>query len=228
MNTAKTPAETTIDSAILEQAQSVWRRAAVRRTDRRILTRELADELTAAADAGLPPSAVTGDDVGATLRAWAEERGVTGRAGRFGALIPATLAGIVVGMGLLVAVLTLAFANNFTIEPYAVLFGIYLVSGILSYLLALGAAWMTLSVLGDPRRKHTVSSLAALLPFGAVGAIAGGVAIAWCAGFTTSVFTVVAVIGGVCTVLAVTVVLARVRSLRHESATRAGSAVVGY
>ncbi|MFD6858154.1 hypothetical protein ACFWCF_12565 [Rhodococcus sp. NPDC060090] len=78
MNTSKAASGFTIDPSILRQAEITWRRAAVRRTDRRELAEELSNELTAAAEAGLPPSAVTGDDVTPTMHAWADERGRRG------------------------------------------------------------------------------------------------------------------------------------------------------
>lgn len=228
MNMSKTPAGSTIDPSILKQAETTWRRAAVRRNDRRAMAQELTNELTAAAQAGLAPTAVTGDDAVATLRAWADERGVTGRARRYGTLISATLVGIAAGMGLLFAILALAFANTFTIEPYAVVFGIYLASGALAYLLALAAAWAVLTALGDPCRQQTVSSLAALLPFGALGSVAVGVAIAWGAGFTTRPSTFIAVIVGVCSVLAATVALARFRSIDGRLKDRGRADALGY
>lgn len=214
MNTSKTASSFTIDpSILLRHAEITWRRAAVRRTDRRDMREELSNELTAAAEAGLPPSAVTGDDVAATMREWADERGVTGRAGRYAAIVPATLVGMAAGMGLLFAVLYLGFGNGIVIEPYPLIFGVYLASGALAYLMALAGAWSTLTALGDPRRSETVRSLAVLLPFAALVAIAIGVAIAWSMGFTTSIPTYVAVIAGVCAVLAAAIAFARFRIL---------------
>ncbi|TCN51617.1 hypothetical protein EV641_1094 [Rhodococcus sp. SMB37] len=213
MNTSKTASGFTIDPSILRQAKITWRRAAVRRTDRREMGDELSNELTAAAEAGLPPSAVTGDDVAATMRAWADERGMTGCAGRYAAIVPATLVGVAVGMGLLFAVLYVGFDSGIVIEPYLLVFGIYLVSGALAYLMALAGAWSALTVLGDPRRSETVTSLAFLLPVAALAAIAIGVAIAWSMGFTTSIPTYVAVIAGVCAVLAAAIAFARFRIL---------------
>lgn len=213
MNTSKTAPGFTIDPSILRRAEITWRRAAVRRTDRRDMREELSNELTAAIEAGLPASAVTGDDVAATMRAWADERGVTGCAGRYAAIVPATLLGVAVGMGLLLAVLYVGFDNGIVIEPYPLIFGIYLVSGALSYLVALAGAWTSLTALGDPRRSETVTSLAFLLPIAALAAIAIGVAIAWSMGFTTSIPTYVAVIAGVSSVLAAAIAFARYRIL---------------
>lgn len=216
MTTEKPAPGSDLDLSIVSRAEKVWRRAGVRRSDRREMAHELAGELAAAADAGHPPTAVTGDDLDVTMRAWADERGVTARAGRYAVLVPAVLVGITAGMGFLLGVLYLAFDNNFVIKPYPLIFGIYLVSGALAYLTALAAAWITLAALGDPRRKHTMSSLAVVLPVGAVGAVAAGVAIAWLSGFSTSIPTVAAVIIGVCVVLAATIAVARFRSIDRQ------------
>lgn len=204
------------ESTIVADAERIWRKAGVRRRDRRELARELAGELAASAEAGLPPTTVTGDDLAATMRAWADERGVGARAGRYTVLVPAVFAGITAGMALLLGVLYLAFANNFVIEPYPLIFAIYLVSGALAYLLALAAAWGALTALDDPHRNRTVSSLAAVLPAGAIGAVATGIAIAWLAGFSTTTSTFVAVITGVCVVLAAMITFARFRSINRR------------
>ncbi|MEE2061555.1 hypothetical protein [Rhodococcus artemisiae] len=227
MTTANPAPGSALDPSIVARAERVWCKAGVRRSDRREMAQELAGELAAATDAGHPPTTVTGDDLDATMRAWADERGVSARAGRYVVLVPAVLVGITAGMGFLLGVLYLAFANNFVIKPYSLIFGIYLVSGALAYVTALASAWITLAALGDPRRKRTMSSLAVVLPVGAAGAVAAGVAIAWLCGFSTSIATVVAVVAGVCVVLAAAIAFARFRSIDRRDRDGGAHDVVG-
>ncbi|MFD6858153.1 hypothetical protein ACFWCF_12560 [Rhodococcus sp. NPDC060090] len=120
-------------------------------------------------------------------------------------------------MGLLFTVLYVGVDNGIVIEPYPLIFGIYLVSGVLAYLMALAGAWSALTVLGDPRRSETVTSLAFLIPVAALAAIVIGVAIAWSMGFTISLLTYCAVIAGVCAVLAAAIVFGRFRILGCRS-----------
>lgn len=221
------PAAPEADRLILREAKRVWRRAAVPRTDRRALLAELSDELTAADADGLPASAVIGDDPEETLQAWADERGLSGRALRLGIVLPAGLVGVAVGFALLGVILYVGFtakSNVVRIEPTALVLGLYAVTGLLSYLLAVASTFTALRLAQDPRSGSTTRWLAAILPAGAAVATAAGVGVARVLGFTTEPATFVATIGVVCAIIAGTIVIARYLATRPRAASELSTA----
>lgn len=213
------------DATILRDARRVWRRAAVRPADRRALLAELAEELAAADADGLPASAVVGDDRDATLRSWADERGLSGRALRLPLIVPVALVGIAVGFALLGTILYIGFTTSeLRIEPTYVIVGLYAATGLLAYLLAVTCTFVTLRCTGDPRSGSTARWLAATLPAGAAVATAAGVGVAYVLGFTTEPSTFVATIGAVSIVLAATTALARYGATRPRAASELSTA----
>lgn len=219
------PAAPEADRLILREAKRVWRRAAVPRTDRKALLAELSDELTAADADGLPASAVIGDDPEQTLRAWADERGLSGRALRLGIVLPVALVGIAVGFALLAAILYVGFTSqNLVIEPEYLILGLYPATALLAYLLAVMGTFVVLRKLGDPRSGGTARWLAAILPAGAAVATAAGVGVARVLGFTTEPATFVATIGVVCAIIAGTIAIARYLATRPRAASELSTA----
>lgn len=219
------PAAPEADRLILRKAKRVWRRAAVPRTDRKALLAELSDELTAAGADGLPASAVIGDDPEQTLRAWADERGLSGRALRLGIVLPVALVGIAVGFALLAAILYVGFTSqNLVIEPEYLILGLYPATALLAYLLAVMGTFVVLRKLGDPRSGGTARWLAAILPAGAAVATAAGVGVARVLGFTTEPATFVATIGVVCAIIAGTISIARYLATRPRAASELSTA----
>ncbi|WP_430332234.1 hypothetical protein [Rhodococcus sp. ACT016] len=221
------PSEPGADPLVLRQATRIWRKAAVRRSDRRALLAELSDELSAAEADGLPASAVVGDDPEQTLRAWADERGLSGRAQRLGIVVPVTLIGIAIGFALLAVMLYIGFTEkDLRIELGSVylILGLYAVTGLLAYLLAVVGTFVTLRQLRDPRSGSTARWLAATLPVGAAAATGAGVGVAWILGFTTEPRTFVAVIAVVCLVLVATSAGARYLATRPRAASEFSTA----
>ncbi|MDH6284219.1 hypothetical protein [Prescottella agglutinans] len=219
------PAPPAADPTALRDAKRIWRRAAVRRADRRLLLAELSDELTAADADGLPASAVVGDDPELTLRAWADERGVSGRALRLVIVVPVALIGIAIGFALLAAVLYVGFTTNeLRIEPAYLILGLYAATALLAYLLAVAGTFTTLRLVRDPRPGGTARWLAAILPAGAAVATAAGVGVARLLGFTTEPRTFVAVITVVCVALVATAIVARYLATRPRAASEFSTA----
>ncbi|WP_081187879.1 hypothetical protein [Prescottella equi] len=209
----------------LREAERIWRRAAVRPSDRRALLAELSDELAAAGADGLTPSAIVGDDSEDTLRAWADERGLSGRALRLGIVVPVGLLGVAGGFALLLPILVIGFSpDTVTIEPMELIFGLYAMTGLLAYLLAVTGTFAALRQAGDPRSGSTARWLAATLPAGAAVATAVGVGVARILGFTTEPETFVAVIAAVCGVLAATAAVARYLATRPRAASEFSTA----
>lgn len=210
---------------ILRDAGRVWRRAAVRPADRRALLTELEDELTAADADGLPASAVVGESPEETLQAWADERGLSGRALRLGVVLPAGLVGGAVGFASLGMILYVGFATGeLRIEPAYLIVGLYAATGLLAYLLAVTCTFVMLRWVGDPHSGSTTRWLAAILPAGAAVATAAGVGVARVLGFSTEPETFVAVIAVVCVVLAATAAAARYRATRPRAASELSTA----
>jgi len=210
---------------ILRDAKRIWRRAGVRRVDRRALLTELSDELTAADADGLPTSAVVGENSEETLRAWADERGLSGRALRLGVVLPVAFTGIALGFALLAVFLFIGFTRkNVAIEPPYLILGLYAVTALLAYLLAVTGTFVVLRQVGDPRSGSTARWLAATLPAGAAVATAAGVGVARLLGFTTEPETFVATIGIVCVALAVTATVARYLATRPRAASELSTA----
>ncbi|QCQ90861.1 hypothetical protein [Rhodococcus sp. SGAir0479] len=219
------PSSATADARVLRQAARVWRRAAVRRADRRDLLAELSAELTAAGTDGVPASAVTGADPERTLRAWADERGLSGRARRLGLVVPTALAGVAVGFALVAVMLYLGFTGSGVhIEPAYLVVGLYAVTGALAYLLAVACTFVTLHGARDPRAASTARWLPALLPAGAAVATTAGVGVAWVLGFTTETRTFAAVIAVVCAALVAATTGARYLATRPRAASEFSTA----
>lgn len=199
---------------ILTDANRRWRRIGVRRTDRQEMLIELKDELCAADADGYSPTAVLGDDRPEMLSQWANERGVSGQALRLHLVIPAALAGIAVGLALVVSAIFLMFAGRTAFDPGELIFPIYAMSAVLAYLCALIFTRGVLAAAGDPNAGATVKWLAALLPLGAALTTGAAVALAWWRNFnpTTKVFSAVIVI--VLAGLGLTIGLARYAAIK--------------
>lgn len=181
---------------ILTEANRRWRRIGVRRTDRQEMLTELKDELGAADADGYSPPAVLGNDRPEMFRQWAHERGVAGQELRLHLVIPSALAGISVGLALVVGAVFLVFAGRTAFDPGGLVLPLYAMSGVLAYLCALLFSRGVLAAAGDPHAGATVKWLAALLPFGAALTTGAAVALAWWRNFnpTTKVFSAVIVI----------------------------------
>ncbi|GAB2649878.1 hypothetical protein ABI214_03460 [Prescottella soli] len=222
---------------ILRDAKRIWRRAGVRRVDRRALLTELSDELTAADADGLPASSVVGNNREETLRAWADERELSGRSLRLPLVVPVVLGGIAVGFTLLAVILYTGFktptpeelsgigkTSVLQIEPAYLIFGIYAVTGVLAYVLAVAGGFAALRLVRDPQAADTARWLAATLPAGAAVATAAGVGVARILGFTTEPRTFVAVIVAVSVSLVATVAIARYLATRPRAASEFSTA----
>ncbi|MGW6692605.1 hypothetical protein ACWF62_02360 [Rhodococcus sp. NPDC054953] len=212
--TDSTPSGVPTTADVTRIAARVWRRAGVRRSDRAGLLDELSGELEAADSAGLGADAVVGSDPAATLRSWADERGLSGRATRLGLVALATLAGATLGMGTTLTMLYLGFWRNVTVEPAQLIGVIFAASGALGYLLALACTWGTLRAVGDPRAADTTRALARILPIAALFAILAGVGTAWAQGFTTLPSTFATTIVAVCAMVGAGAAIARHIGLR--------------
>ncbi|NMM92271.1 hypothetical protein B2J88_49915 [Rhodococcus sp. SRB_17] len=188
----------------------------MRSADRKTLLTELDSELGGALDDGRSVTAVVGEDAPATLRAWADEREMSGRALRLGLIIPVALIAVAIGLSGTLYGLTIAFTNVYSGSPGMLVLPLYLTSGVLAYLCAVMSVWATLRLSGDPRISATVKRLAALLPIGALLAVGAGSGIAWLQGFTTTPLTFAVVIAVVVLVLALTVSAARHLALEHH------------
>ncbi|HEX8510691.1 MAG TPA: hypothetical protein VF635_14485 [Propionibacteriaceae bacterium] len=165
---------------MLRRAQRTWRRAGVLAGDRARLNDELHAELVAAAEAGQEPSSVLGDDPTTTLRQWAHERQVSGRALRIGLLTPLTLISVLVGSAVIITdqtIQTIAPGAPF-ITNTAISLALLINSTIVSWLLAPLSCWAALQRGDDPRAASTARWLFALLPVGAITALVLDIAIA--------------------------------------------------
>lgn len=216
MNSSITDVENDTTQDVLREANRLWRRRSVRGVDRAELLGELEAELAGAHRDGHGPTVVLGDDKSETLRQWADERRVSGRALRLGLVVPAALVGIAVGLAVVLLALFAGFSNRWSFDPGPFVLPLYTSAGLLAYLCALLCVWFTLR--HDPHAPSTVWWLAALLPMGAVLGTGAGVAVAWWRNFNTSstIFTVV--IGVVLVVIGATVGLARYQAVRSSSA----------
>ncbi|AQA20459.1 hypothetical protein BTZ20_0691 [Rhodococcus sp. MTM3W5.2] len=158
-------------SEIIQQANSLWRRAGVRGADRRTLISELEAELRGADRDGHGFPAVPDPVSEQMLQERAIERGMCGRAMRLELAVPAALLGLVAG--LVIPSLVLWLVLSLSLSPLsAIQMGQYeemanASSGILGYLGALLFVWRFLHNFGDPRATSTVRWLAVLLPIGA-------------------------------------------------------------
>lgn len=215
MTTQHPAADATRFADITRTANTVWRRAGVRRADRASLLDELSGELISATDAGLDPDSVVGADPVDTLRCWADERGLSGRAPRLGIVVPATIGGATLGLGAVLTLLYLGFRSNLAIEPFQAVLAIYAMSGALAYLSALACTWVALRAVGDGDATETTCALAWMLPLTALVAVGAGVGTARTQGFDTDTSTFVTTVAAVCLVVGVGAVLARRIALRR-------------
>lgn len=197
---------------ILREANRLWRRAGVRGPDRNDLLSELDAEISGALQDGHSATSVLGDESSQTLRQWADERGLCGRALRLGLVVPAALLGVAGGLAVILLALFAGFSGRPSIDVGPFTLPLYASSGVFAYLCALLGVWIVLR--HDPRASSTVRWLSVLLPAGAALSIGAGVAIAWWRNFnpTLTVFTVV--IGVVVVVLGATAGFARRQAVR--------------
>ncbi|HEX8508862.1 MAG TPA: hypothetical protein VF635_05105 [Propionibacteriaceae bacterium] len=181
---------------LLRRAAQVWRAAGVRAVDRRALAKELAAELTAAEEDGRDVRDVVGDEPEVTLRQWAVERGVAGRALRLGLLGSLTLASI--GLGAAVIIVDQVVQTVVPGAPFITHWGIWLaalVSGALSSLvLASLSCWAALHRGGDPRAGATARWLLVTLPLGALVALALSVITAAVSGYAHAAIPVIGLV----------------------------------
>ncbi|MFG1782623.1 hypothetical protein ACGFIU_09295 [Rhodococcus oryzae] len=194
-------------SEIIQQANSLWRRAGVRGADRRTLLSELETELRDVNREGLGIPAVPDPVSEQMLRERARERGMCGRALRLQLAIPAAVLGLVTG--LITPSLVLWLVLSLVLSPLsAIQMGQYarpvnVSSGILGYLCALLFVWRFLHNYGDPHAKSTARWLAVLLPVAAALTVGAAVVLTRSTNFYTSV---TAYIVGVAVVVGVIVV----------------------
>ncbi|RDI20020.1 hypothetical protein DEU38_117132 [Rhodococcus sp. AG1013] len=215
-------ADSTERSDVIRQANRLWRRAGVHRTDRQLLLTELETELRGAYQDGHSPTSILGEDSDQMLRSWAHERGMCGRALRLGLVVPSALAGIVVGLAAVLLVLVASFrgwSGSFDPGRLRFVLSFYASGAALAFLCALLCVWGALRYFGDPCAASTVRWLAALLPIGAALSTGAGVAVAWWRNFNTSTPVFVAVTGLVIVGLVLTVGLARYLAVRTMNDT---------
>lgn len=216
MNSPIAAVENDTTQDVLREANRLWRRRSVRGVDRAELLDELEAELAGAHRDGHGPTVVLGDDRSETLRQWADERKVSGRALRLGLVIPAALVGIAAGLAVVLLAIFAGFSNRWSFDPGPFVIPLYASAGVLAYLCALLCVGSALR--HDPYSPSTVRWLAALLPMGAVLGTAAGVVIAWWRNFNTSTTVFTVVIGVVVVVIGTTVGLARYQAVRSTSA----------
>ncbi|SEM03854.1 hypothetical protein [Rhodococcus maanshanensis] len=214
-------------SEIIQQANSLWRRAGVRGADRRMLLSELKTELRGVDPDGHGMQAAPDPVSERMLRERALERGMCGRALRLELAIPAAVLGLVAG--LITPSLVLWLVLSLVLSPLsAIQMGQYarpvnVSSGILGYLCALLFVWRFLHNYGDPRATSTVRWLAALLPVGAALSVGAVVLITRTTNFFTSLTAylvgVAVVIGVVAVGIGLTVGIARFLAVRTPNRT---------
>ena len=172
------------DTAVLRLAERTWRRAGVRRSDRRELRNDLAAELTGASAAGLPSSAVLGPDPAATVRQLAQENDLAGRSLWLGRFLAAALIGSLVGWAPVLLLYGAEFSNGSGTSwdsPYLY----YPVFGVLAYGLTLLVVAATLHISDAAQIRRNLKVLATALPITAIAATAAGVSIAASQNFET-------------------------------------------
>ncbi|MER2086330.1 hypothetical protein [Rhodococcus sp. (in: high G+C Gram-positive bacteria)] len=157
--------------------------------------------------------AVLGAMTGFVLRL-AGVRMSAGQDNRVVRTVVAGLAGVTLGLTPLLVVISMAFTGSVDIgwSPLAV----YAVSGLVAYGLSVAAVFGVLRAAGDRLTTRTTRAVAAMLPVGALVAIAVGVGTAWKLGFSTAAPTWIAVVLLVVLVLATTLVAARAWALRTQ------------
>lgn len=221
--TTTQPARTDSPARIERAARRAWFAAGVRRGDRRQLLAELRQEL-AAAEQDHALDAVLGNDPSSAARDWAEERGLTGRRLR---LLPITLASVVAGLlggGGVLAILVQAFANggNTVLSELSIeaLVGTYVLGGVAAYAAILLGAGVTLQLLNERHVRATVTTLARMLPSGALAATVAGTAIAAELNYEVRPRTFSCVFAAVLLILIATLAAARLMAVRKQTPTR--------
>lgn len=214
MNTITTAIDNTELQRVLRDANRVWRRAGVRRVDRSDMLVELESEIVGAQRDGHESSAVLGNDSAETLRQWADERELSGRALRMELIIPAALFGILVGLSVVLMALYAGFSNGSTFDVGPLLLPLYASAGLTAYLCSLVSVRLMLR--RDPHMSSTIRRLALILPVGALAGVGGGVAVAWWRDFNTSTIVFVAVSTLVIVILTTSVAVARLLAVRSS------------
>ncbi|WP_420879172.1 hypothetical protein [Rhodococcus sp. (in: high G+C Gram-positive bacteria)] len=211
-------ADTIEPAEVLRQANRLWRRAGVRRSDRQLLLAELRTELDGARHDGHSLTTVLGQDSNQMLRSWAEEREVHGRAMRLGLTVSAALLGAVFGSAFVLLVLVTAFTRRSTLfDPGPFVLPFYASGAVPAFLCALLCVWGVLRWRSDPGAASTARWLIVLLPIGAASTTAATVSVAWWANFNTSPKVFTAVIALAVAGFTLTVGLARILVVRHAA-----------
>lgn len=172
MNTAVTDAENGTRQHLFRTANRLWRRAGVRGVDRKNLLTELEAELDGARHDGHSASTVLGEDSALTLRQWADERDLSGRAFRLSVVVPVALLGVAAGLAVVLLAVFAAFTDRPTIDFGPFVLPMYASAGAFAYLSALLSVWVVLRL--DPHASSTIRYLAVLLPLGAVASSGSG------------------------------------------------------
>lgn len=149
--------------------------------------------------------------LGAVL--WMVNVRASGRPGdRMARVVLAGMAGAVVGLSPALFLVGAAFRGDALVDGPPL--GVYAISAVLSYALALVAIFGVLHLSRDPATRRTVRSAAAMLPIGALAATAAGVGVAALQDFRTTAPTWITVVMVVMSVLAAALVAARSWALR--------------
>ncbi|MCZ4557918.1 hypothetical protein O4215_20355 [Rhodococcus maanshanensis] len=221
MTTAISQVNNSEHQEILREANLLWRRAGVRGPDRNALLSELESEISAAHQDGHDATAVLGEDSSQTLRQWADECGLCGRALRLELVVPATLLGVAAGLAVTLLAVFAGFSGHPTIDLGPFVLPLYASSGVFAYLCAL--LFVRIALRHDPQASSTVRWLSVLLPAGAALSIGAGMAIAWWRNFNPTPTVFVVVIGVVVVVLGATAGIARQRAVSAPSDTQPDS-----
>lgn len=224
MNTAVTDAENGTRQHLFRTANRLWRRAGVRGVDRKNLLRELEAELDGARHDGHSASTVLGEDSALTLRQWADERDLSGRAFRLSVVVPVALLGVAAGLAVVLLAVFAAFTDRPTIDFGPLVLPMYASAGAFAYLSALLSVWVVLRL--DPHASSTIRYLAVLLPLGAIVSSGSGIGIAWWRNFNTSSTVFAVVITSVVLMLGTTVGIARCVAVRSALGSGAGDSAV--
>ena len=153
MNTTNTQVDNGELQETLREANRLWRRAGVRGPDRKMMLSELEAEIDGALRDGHDASAVLGEDSSRTLRQWADERGLCGRALRLELVVPAVVLGAAAGLAVILVAVFAGFAGRPTVDLGPLVLPMYASSGAFAYLCALLFVWITLVVIHEHRRR---------------------------------------------------------------------------
>ena len=215
------------DTAVLRLAERTWRRAGVRRSDRRELRTDLAAELTGASAAGLSSSAVLGPDPAKTFRQLAQENDLAGRSLWLGRFLVAALLGSLVGWAPVLLLYGAEFSNGSGTSwdsPYLY----YPVFGVLAYGLTLLVVAATLHISGDAQIRRSLTVLATALPITAIAATGAGVGIAASQNFETQPHVFIASAIAVLAVYLAGCALARLIAIRQSPHEDRPTSVVAW